>query len=59
MRDAYKLQSKFWLMQPLRDGVRYYVKHSGEWLYKISNEEDLQNFKVTKIRLPAELNDQV
>jgi len=32
------------------------VKHSGEWLYKMSNEEDLLTFKVTKIRLPNELN---
>ena len=51
-------------MQP---GVRYEIKHSGEFLYKLSNEEDKMNFKVileiklysllqiTKIRLPGEI----
>jgi protease II len=33
-------------------GVRYYIKHSGEYLYKISNEDDKINFKITKIKIP-------
>ena len=37
---------KFWLVQPMQQGVRYSVKHSGEFLYKMSNEEDKVNFKV-------------
>ena len=33
--------------------VRYYIKHSGQFLYKISNEESLgDSFKITKILLP-------
>lgn len=45
--------SKFWLVQAIQQKVKYYIKHSGEFLYKVSNEEDLFNFKVTKIRLPS------
>ena len=37
---------KFWLVQPMSAGVRYTIKHSGEFLYKMSNEEDKINFKV-------------
>ena len=36
-------------------GVRYKIKHSGEFLYKISNEEDKLHFRVTKIRLPNKI----
>ena len=36
----------------MQTGVRYQVKHSGEFLYKMSNEEDKLNFKISKIRLP-------
>lgn len=36
-------------------GVRYHVKHSGEFLYKISNEEDLDRFKITKIKMPSQI----
>ena len=38
-------------------GVRYLVKHSGEFLYKLSNEEDLDSFKLTKIRMPHEIKE--
>jgi hypothetical protein len=31
------------------------VKHSGEFLYKMSNEEDKMNFKISKIRLPEKV----
>jgi protease II len=37
---------KFWLVQPMQQGVRYWIKHSGEFLYKMSNEEDRMNYKV-------------
>lgn len=33
-------------------GVRYHIKHSDEFLFKITNEEDKMNFKVVKIKLP-------
>ena len=34
-------------------GVRYHVKHSGEFLYKIGNEDDIDRFKVTRIKMPT------
>lgn len=36
----------------MQQGVRYQIKHSGEFLYKMSNEGDKANFKITKIRVP-------
>ena len=36
-------------------GVRYLIKHSGEFLFKITNEEDKMNFKVVKIKLPDKI----
>ncbi len=39
----------------MKPNVRYQIKHSGEFLYKMSNEEDLTNFKITKIRLPEQI----
>lgn len=39
----------------MESGVNYFIKHSGEFLYKISNEEDKINFKITKIRIPSEI----
>ena len=51
-------RNKFWLVQPMQGrGVRYLVKHSGEFLYKLSNEEDIDRFKLTKIRMPHEIKD--
>lgn len=38
-----------------RRGTRYQVKHSGQFLYKISNEEDIDRFKVTKIPMPSQI----
>ena len=38
-------------------GVRYLVKHSGEFLYKLSNEEDIDRYKLTKIRMPHEIKE--
>jgi protease II len=46
---------KFWLVQPMQQGVRYFIKHSGEFLYKLSNEEDNMNFKITKIPVPMKI----
>jgi protease II len=46
---------KFWLVQPMQAGVRYQVKHSGEFLYKMSNEGTDGNFKITKIRVPEKV----
>ena len=33
------------------------MKHSGEFLYKISNEDDVDRFKLTKIRMPHEVKE--
>jgi len=38
-------------------GVRYHIKHSGQFLYKISNEENFDKFKVTKIKMPHEIKE--
>jgi hypothetical protein len=35
--------------------VRYHIKHQGDWLYKVSNEVDKFNFRVTKFRLSDDL----
>jgi hypothetical protein len=37
----------------METGVRYFVKHSGNFLYKLSNESDRLTFKLYKIQLPA------
>lgn len=37
-------------------GVRYHIKHAGQFLYKISNEEDVDRFKLTKIQMPSQLS---
>ena len=39
----------------MKPSVRYQIKHSGEFLYKMSNEDDLTNFTITKIRLPEQI----
>jgi len=39
----------------MRLGVQYQIKHSGQFLYKLSNEIDLKNFEITKIALPNKL----
>jgi len=52
LRHAGKEGEKFWLVQGMQSGVRYAVKHSGEFLYKMSNEGDKVNFKISKIRVP-------
>ena len=30
-------------------GVNYNIKHSGQFLYKMSNERDLKNYEISKI----------
>ena len=51
-------RNKFWLVQPMQGrGIRYHVKHSGEFLYKISNENDVNRFKLSKIRMPDEVKE--
>jgi hypothetical protein len=40
----------------MEQGVNYQVKHSGNFLYKISNELlKGDNYKVTRIALPQEM----
>ena len=34
-------------------GVTYYIKHSGSFLYKLSNEDDKLTFKLSNVPLPA------
>ena len=54
--EEHSKRNKFWLMQPIQgDGIRYKVFHSGEFLYKVSNERDRSRFEVTKIRMPSEI----
>ena len=50
-----ELGNKFFLVQPMQPQVQYQLKHSGDFLYKYSNEDDLRKYKITKIRLPNEL----
>ena len=38
-------------------GIRYHVKHSGGFLYKISNEDDGNRFKLSKIKMPHEIKE--
>ena len=52
MRNAKSEKEKFWLIQPMKMGVNYQIKHSGSFLYKMSNEEDLKSYSITKITLP-------
>jgi protease II len=42
-------------VQPLQQQVRYHIKHQGDYFYKISNEEDKYNFKITKFRVSDDL----
>lgn len=55
IRDVHNFDSKFWLVQPMAAGVKYYIKHSGSFLYKLSNEDDKLTYKLSKIPLPAQL----
>lgn len=59
IKNNQEAKSKFWLVQPVQQGVRYYIKHSGDFLYKVSNEEDRQSFRVTKIRMPDQIKPSV
>ena len=43
----------FSLVSPMRYGVNYKVKHSGNFLYKLTNEDDGVNYKLVKIPLPT------
>lgn len=43
----------FTLISPMRYGVHYVVKHSGNFLYKLTNEHDGINYKLIKIQLPS------
>jgi protease II len=56
MRNAANKNEKFWLVQPMQLGVHYDIKHSGSFLYKMSNEKDGINYEVTRIALPQQLN---
>ena len=47
-----KENKKFWLVQAMQIGVSYDIKHSGQFLYKISNEEDMVNKSITRILIP-------
>ena len=52
VRNAKSEKEKFWLIQPMKMGVNYQIKHSGQFLYKMSNEDDLQNYSISKITIP-------
>jgi protease II len=36
-------------------GVNYTIQHSGQFLYKLSNEKDGKNYEITKIQLSEKL----
>jgi protease II len=56
LRNASEVASKFKCVQPMEQGVHYIVKHSGNFLYKISNELNKgDDYKVTRIALPQDL----
>ena len=55
LRNAKVEKEKFWLVQPMQMGVQYQIKHSGQFLYKMTNEDDLNNFSIKKIALPNKL----
>ena len=55
VRNAHSDSEKFWLIQPMKLGVNYQIKHSNEFLYKMSNEGDLKNYEISRIPLPSKL----
>ena len=57
LRNAKAEKEKFWLVQPMKMGVNYQIKHSGQFLYKMSNEEDLKSYSISKIALPNSLKE--
>ena len=55
IKNAANLEEKFWLIQPMQVGVNYTIKHSGEFLYKLTNEDDGTNYSIKRIALPNRL----
>ena len=54
--ESQSKRNKFWLVQPMKgDGIRYKLYHSGEFLYKVSNERDRTRFEVSKLKMPYEI----
>ena len=45
----------FSLVSPMRYGVDYKIKHSENFIYKMSNEDDFVNYKITKIPIPSKM----
>ena len=37
-------------------GVTYDIKHSGQFLYKLSNEKDKKSYEITKFAIPTIIN---
>lgn len=46
-------EGDFSLISPMKYGINYRVKHSEQFFYKMTNEEDGVNYKITKITLPS------
>ncbi|CDW77077.1 oligopeptidase b [Stylonychia lemnae] len=55
IKNAHQRQERFWLVQTMQQNVDYQIKHSGEFLYKMSNEDDKNSYKITKIMLPDQI----
>lgn len=55
VKSAKEVDSKFKLVQPLRERVSYYIKHSGDFLYKVSNEDDGYNYKISRFLVPSSI----
>ena len=52
LKNSHDIKEKFWLVQPLEIGVDYQIQHSGEFLYKMTNEDDRKNYSIKRISLP-------
>lgn len=53
MKHAKDEKGDFTLVSPMKYGVHYKIKHSENFIYKMSNEDDFINYKITKIPIPS------
>ena len=52
-KHAKDSESDFTLVSPMKYGIDYTIKHSEQFLYKMTNEDDSINYKIIKIPLPT------
>lgn len=53
MKHAKDDKGDFSLISPMKYGVHYKIKHSENFIYKMTNEDDFVNYKITKIPIPS------